>query len=60
LAAVNESFRPANTAAIAANSTPEIRTRSFALLRLAMNLGWSIGTFLGGILSHYDYKLCFM
>lgn len=59
LAAVNESFRPANTAAIAANSTPEIRTRSFALLRLAMNLGWSIGTFLGGILSHYDYKYLF-
>ena len=59
LAAVNESFRPANTAAIAANSTPEIRTRSFALLRLAMNLGWSVGTFLGGILSHYDYKLLF-
>lgn len=59
LAAVNESFRPANTAAIASNSTPEIRTRSFALLRLAMNLGWSIGTFLGGILSHYDYKYLF-
>jgi predicted MFS family arabinose efflux permease len=24
-----------------------------------MNLGWSVGTFLGGILSHYDYKLLF-
>lgn len=59
LAAVNESFRPANTAAIVAHSTPEIRTRSFALLRLAMNLGWSIGTFLAGVLSHYDYKYLF-
>lgn len=59
LAAVNECFRPANTAAIAANSTPENRTRSFALLRLAMNLGWSLGTFLGGVLSHYDYQLLF-
>ena len=59
LAMVNESFRPANTAAIAANSTPEIRTRSFALLRLAMNLGWSIGTALGGFLSHYNYKYLF-
>lgn len=60
LATVNESFRPANTAAIAANSTPEIRTRSFALLRLAMNLGWSIGTALGGFLSHYNYTYLFL
>lgn len=60
LALVNESFRPANTAAIAANSTPEIRTRSFALLRLAMNLGWSIGTALGGFLSHYNYTYLFV
>lgn len=42
LAAINESFRPANTSAVAANTTPENRTRAFALLRLAMNLGWSI------------------
>lgn len=60
LATINESFRPANTAAIAANSTPEIRTRSFALLRLAMNLGWSIGTALGGFLSHYNYTYLFL
>jgi hypothetical protein len=45
LAAVNESFSPANTAAIAANSTPEIRTRSFALLRLAMNLDGALVLF---------------
>jgi MFS family permease len=59
LACVNESFRPANTSAIAANAEPSIRTRSFALLRLAMNLGWSIGTSIGGFLSHYNYKLLF-
>jgi MFS family permease len=59
LACVNESFRPANTSAIAANSDSKNRTRSFALLRLAMNLGWSIGTTIGGFLSHYNYQLLF-
>lgn len=59
LACINESFRPANTSAIAANSNAQNRTRSFALLRLAMNLGWSIGTAIGGFLSHYNYNLLF-
>lgn len=59
LASINESFRPANTSAIAANSTPENRTRSFALIRLAMNLGWSIGTAIGGFVCHIDYRLLF-
>jgi len=60
LACVNESFRPANTAAIAANSNSETRTRSFALIRLAMNLGWSIGTTIGGFVCHINYKLLFL
>lgn len=59
LASVNESFRPANTAAIAANCTAENRTRSFALIRLAMNLGWSVGTVIGGFVCHIDYRLLF-
>jgi MFS family permease len=59
LATINESFRPANTSAVAANSDDTNRTRSFALLRLAMNLGWSIGTVLGGVLSAYNYNLLF-
>ncbi len=59
LAAVNESFRPANTSAVAANTTPENRTRAFALLRLAMNLGWSIGTTIGGLLCTINYNLIF-
>ncbi len=59
LAAVNESFRPANTSAVAANSDGNNRTRSFALLRLAMNMGWSVGTVIGGILSTINYNLLF-
>ncbi len=59
LAMVNESFRPANTSAVAANTTAETRTRAFALLRLAMNLGWSIGTTIGGLLCAINYNLIF-
>ncbi|MFY7965990.1 MAG: MFS transporter [Chitinophagaceae bacterium] len=59
LACANESFRPANASAIAANSTPLIRTRAFSLIRLAMNLGWSIGTTIGGFVCHIDYRLLF-
>lgn len=59
LACVNESFRPANASAMAANSDTTNRTRSFALLRLAMNLGWSIGSSLGGFLSHHNYQSLF-
>jgi predicted MFS family arabinose efflux permease len=59
LACVNESFRPANTSAIAANSDTTTRTRAFSLIRLAMNLGWSIGTTIGGIICHFNYKMLF-
>src|SRR6476661_2597809 len=59
LAMVNESFRPANAAAIAHYSTPENRTQSFSLVRLAINLGWGIGSALGGILAGINYHLLF-
>ena len=51
LSTVADSFRPANKVAVANYSKPENRTRSFALLRLAINLGWAIGPALGGILA---------
>jgi predicted MFS family arabinose efflux permease len=44
----NESFRPANSTAIAHYSTAENKTRSFSLNRLAVNLGWSVGGAVGG------------
>lgn len=59
LAMVNESFRPANATAIAYYSTPENRTQSFSLIRLAINLGWGIGSALGGILASVNYHLLF-
>jgi len=59
LATLNESFRPANTVAIAYYSKEINRTRSYSLNRLSVNLGWAIGGALGGILASYNYSLLF-
>ena len=55
----NESFRPANSTAIAHYSGPENKTRSFSLNRLAVNLGWAVGGALGGLLASINYHLLF-
>lgn len=59
LSFVNEAFRPANSTAIAFYSKEENRTRSYALNRLAINLGWAAGSALGGIIAHHNYELLF-
>jgi predicted MFS family arabinose efflux permease len=59
LALTNESFRPANSAAIAAYGTTDTRTRSYSLNRLAANLGWAAGGALGGFVASHDYHLLF-
>lgn len=59
LSLCNESFRPANSTAIVSYSTPENRTRSYSLNRLAVNLGWSLGGALGGFFASIDYHLLF-
>ncbi|MCK0190430.1 MFS transporter [Arenibacter sp. F20364] len=43
-------FRPAMFVAISAYSKPENRTRSITLIRLAINLGFSAGPALGGLI----------
>ena len=54
-------FRPANAAAIAASTTTEDRTRSVSLVRLAINLGFSIGPAIGGFIALYlGYHLLFL
>ncbi|MEP6700513.1 MAG: MFS transporter, partial [Bacteroidota bacterium] len=35
------------------------RTRSYALNRLAINLGWAVGSGLGGFIAHKSYELLF-
>lgn len=59
LSFVNEAFRPANSTAIAFYSKPDNRTRSYALNRLAINLGWALGSGLGGLLADVNYELLF-
>lgn len=56
---VNEAFRPANSTAIAFYSKEENRTRSYALNRLAINLGWAVGSAVGGYIAHISYELLF-
>lgn len=46
-----ESFRPANMASIDVYSKPENRTRSLTLIRLAVNLGFSIGPAAAGVIA---------
>jgi predicted MFS family arabinose efflux permease len=47
---VADSFRPAMFVAMSAYSKPENKTRSVTLIRLAINLGFSAGPAVGGII----------
>jgi predicted MFS family arabinose efflux permease len=59
LSLFNESVRPANSSAIAHYSSPENKTRSISLNRLAINIGWALGGGLGGLLAAINYHLLF-
>ena len=59
LSFINEAFRPANSTAIAFYSKEENRTRSYSLNRLAINLGWAVGSAIGGLIAKYNYQLLF-
>ena len=59
LSSLGESFRPANSAAIAAYSNETNRTRCYSLNRLAINVGWAIGPAIGGFLASINYQLLF-
>jgi MFS family permease len=55
----NDSFRPANSTAIAHYSDEGNKTRSYSLNRLAVNLGWAFGGALGGLLAAVNYHWLF-
>ena len=57
---ISETFRPANSVAITKYARPENLTRAFSLNRMAINLGFSVGPALGGILSSVSYELLFI
>ncbi len=60
LSVVSESLRPANASSVAHYAKPENITRAFSLNRMAINLGFSIGPALGGLLAVLSYRLLFM
>ncbi len=61
LSIVADAFRPANHASIAVYSKPENRTRSYSLIRLAINLGFSIGPAVGGFIAGaHGFKWLFL
>ena len=59
-AVVTESFRPANLALIADIVTPAQRKPAYALTRLAINLGMSIGPAAAGFIAAKSFTLIFM
>ncbi|HXV77303.1 MAG TPA: MFS transporter [Candidatus Polarisedimenticolaceae bacterium] len=60
LSVISEAFRPACMSAMAHRAPAELRVRSFALLRLAANLGVGIGPAAGGVLALHDYRMLFV
>jgi MFS family permease len=57
--AVSEAFRPANSVAIKQHSNEESRTRSFSLLRVAVNLAVSVALIIGGLLASLGWHWLF-
>ena len=60
LAMVGESYRPAMQAAVADLVPAADRARAFGLVYWVINLGFSIGLFLGGALSTASFTLLFV
>lgn len=58
-ALANESFRPPSMALVGRLTGPEQRKMAFALSRLAINLGMSIGPVIGGFLAMKSFRSLF-
>jgi MFS family permease len=58
-AVLSEAFRPASLSFISNEVSPDRRKTAFALNRLAINLGMSIGPVIGGLLSSINFSLLF-
>lgn len=56
---LNEAFRPANLVVLSTLTSVEQRRMGFALNRLAINLGMSIGPAIGGFLILFNYSFLF-
>jgi MFS family permease len=58
-AMLNESVRPPSLALVSELVKPPQRKQAFALSRLAVNLGMSVGPAIGGILALYSFRILF-
>jgi predicted MFS family arabinose efflux permease len=56
----SEAFKPANFAAIAVYAKEGTATRSDSLNRLASNLGFAVGSSMGGIIASFSYPALFI
>ncbi len=59
LSVITETLRPANSVAIMHHARPESLTKAFSLNRMALNLGFSIGPAIGGLLAAVSFQLLF-
>ena len=59
-AVLNDSLRPANSAMTGHFATAETTTRSFSLMRMAINLGVAIGPAVAGVLAAANYTWLFV
>ena len=57
---ITEMLRPANQISVASYARPENVTRAISLNRMAINLGFSVGPALGGILAGFSYNWLFI
>ena len=55
-----EAFRPACSAVVAAHVPSERRREAFAIIRLAVNLGMTIGPLFGGFISEHSFTTLFV
>ncbi len=60
LSVTSEAFRPANMTIMGDLVTPDRRKTAFALNRLAINLGMSVGPALGGLLAAISFRWLFL
>lgn len=60
LGLVNDCIRPSNATAVAQYATTETLPRAFSLNRIAINLGFIIGSAVGGLLSAISFKWLFV
>ncbi len=57
---INDSMRPAASSMTSHFATPETTTRSFSLMRMAINLGVAIGPAVAGVLAGVGYAWLFL